>query len=52
MTLIGRSVLIVYSLLVVIIIMAVSVCKLEKGSGNGWETAILIPVFILLANLI
>lgn len=52
MTNIGKSVLIVYSLLVVIIIMAISICKVEKRSGNGWEAAILVPVFLLLANLI
>lgn len=52
MTPVGNTILITYSILAVIILMAVSVRKLEKRGGKGWEAAILLPVFIFLINQI
>lgn len=52
MTPVGTTVLITYSISVVIILMAASIRKLEKGGGKGWEAALLLPVFIFLLNQI
>jgi hypothetical protein len=52
MTALGKTILIGYSILALIILMALSVRKLEKGRGKGLEAVMLMPIFILLLNLI
>lgn len=52
MTPLGKKLFLIYSILAVIILMALDVRKIEKGEGKGWCVAALVPVFIFLLQLI